>query len=634
MWPMKRLFGLAAAVASAVYLTMLLTALLHAQSDAIGRFAAVGGGYDAAPLAHFAAQAIAHDNDQTVAIRVLPIALPSHPISITAAERHDNLLLARGPAAQIQAACVALVTTPITCQTAVVDIQVRDDASDPARLAELAANVDAIYILDGSQTIAMQVVANTPAETALAALYGGGAPFGGSGAGAAVQSRYLIAGGAPEQGLQAGRVDLWYGPTEAISRGLRFGLTSAVLDQQALAGGHIARLLQAAQRKPGQHVGLGVDVATGVVIENGRIITHTTGAYAALILDAETYGSADAATYRGPNHTLSIRDVAFHLLPEGAYGYNLALRLPIVGGITDTVAPTINGRQFDFLRPPGGSGPLLVAGDLTPFPAGTVSSRFATLAGASGEPVLVIAAGYPDDAAGPAATFWATRLVSLGVTGVQTAAITSASDLGALALQIEAAGAIWLTGDDQAIMAGQVAALQSAGVTALLRQRWQAGALLLFDHAAAAALGQWMTAESLPDDGGRYASDSFIAGYVQTAPGLNLLPTAVIEPRVLPDYRYGRLANHIYQRPDVVVFGVEPGTALEIRPSAVTVIGESAALVLDGRYGRALAAGNNGVIAATWLLLDSYSAGDVIAGQIRWHAYLPYLPNAVAQGES
>lgn len=627
------------AVGAAVCLIYLLTGtLLRAGGDSGGRFVLVGGADDASTLALFADQAITHDGDNHVIIRVLPITLASNAISITIEERNDNLALAMTRTAQIQAACITLVTPPATCDTTVVDIQVRADAFDPAHLAELGplSVVDGVYVLDGEQAIGMQVIANTPAEDALSTLHINGVPFGGSGAGAAVQSRHMIAGYTDDNspwGLNEGAVDLWYGPTDTISRGLRFGLASAVIESQVLARGHLARLLQAAQRKPGQHLGLGVDKETGVIIASGRIVTGTTGAYAAVVLDVETYGSADTAYYSGPNDTLSIQDVAFHILPEGTYGYNLDIRLPIVGGITDTVAPIFDGRNFDFLRPPGGYGTLLVTGDLAISPTGMVSKRFAGLAQAASGSTLVIAAGFADDTAGQASSFWANHLADLGVTGVQTAAITSTSDLSLLAMQIEEAGAIWITGDDQAIMADRVMALQTAGIADQLHDRWQAGIVLLFDNAAAAALGQWMTAEPAPTDIETYASESFIAGYVQVSPGLNWLPHAVIEPRILQDNRYGRLVNHLYKHPGVVAFGLAQDTALEIRSTAAVVHGEQAVVVLDGRYARVLEAGTNGALAATWLLLDTYVAGDVITGQIQWQAYFPFLPNTVAEIE-
>ena len=51
-----------------------------------------------------------------------------------------------------------------------------------------------MYVLGGDQTVAMQVVAGTPVEAAMAAAYARGAVFGGNSAGDAVQSRNMING--------------------------------------------------------------------------------------------------------------------------------------------------------------------------------------------------------------------------------------------------------------------------------------------------------------------------------------------------------------------------------------------------------------------------------------------------------
>jgi hypothetical protein len=50
-----------------------------------------------------------------------------------------------------------------------------------------------------------------------------------------------------------------------------------------------------------------------------------------------------------------------------------------------------------------------------------------------------------------------------------------------------------------------------------------------------------------------------------------------------------------------------------VTPEAATVIGNEAALVLDGRYAVTLAVGDNDAFAATWLLLDTFAPGSALA---------------------
>lgn len=605
------LFGLALLVAGAA--AILLVGGLAQAAGAGSRFVPIGAAYEEDTLLLFAEQAIAYDNDGVVTIRVLLTTYPTDPYTITAQERAENLELAEERAGQIQDACLALVVTPTTCLSTAPDIQLRADAENAALVAAaLGSDVDGIYILGGDQTIGMYVMANTPLEDALETLVTGGVPLSGNSAGAAVQSRYMIGGYADWayawHGLEQDALLLWYAPTTEVTRGLRFGIEEAIIDQHVLERGRLARLLQAAEQSPGGKIGLGVDWGTGVVIENRQLVTETTGWYAAVVLDEETYGSAAAAQYLGPRNTLSIHDVAFHVLPAGPYGYDLAPSVPVVNGASQA-APNITGRNFNFLRGPAGSGSLMLSGDISDDPTGPIASHFATLAEATNQPTVVLAAGFISETeAAAAADGWATDLGSLGVSQVQTAVLTETTDLNALAAQLAAAGAIFVTGNDQPTIVERMAQLTSLN----LHELWHEGKVILLDNAAAAAAGAWMSNEPTPteDDVEYQSSDSFVVDYIAIGPGLGLIPNAVFEPRALYDYLYGRLVSHVYQHDDVVAFGLERNTALEITPAGVTVLGESAIFAIDGRYAELREAGTNDIMALTWLLIDTYAPGD------------------------
>ncbi len=596
-----------------------------------GSLVPVGASYQTATLQRFVEQAIAYDSDDVIKLRVLFPSFATDPISITQQERAVNLADALVRVNNLTSACNTLIQPSQTCDVDLIDIQVRGDADTPALAGQIDGTVDGIFHLGGDQQVAMLVLANTLAEDNLALQHQAGMPFGGTSAGAAVQSRYMIAGYAEWayawHGLEVGAVDLWYGATAEMTRGLRFGLETAVIDQHILERGRIPRLLQATQQKPGQQVGLGVDWGTGVVVEGGQVVSQTAGWYAGVILDEETYQAAATAVYTGPRQILSIQNVAFHLLPAGPYGYDLNSRRPIVSGTTDLSAPDITSRTLALLSQPV-TGTLLVAGDLATVPTGTVTSRFAALAQQAGGPVVVLAAGYvTDTAAAAAANLWAEYLAAVGLTNVQTTTLTASTNLTDLAALLHNAGSLFVTGDDQREMAVQVAALQSAGIDAILRQKWEAGGVLLFDKAAAAAVGSWMSDESVPADVEVAASDSFLVDWVRIDPGLGLIPGTVFEPRVMYDYLYGRLVSHVYAHPEVVTFGLSRGTALEINRTTSRVVGESAVMVIDGRYSRLLAPGTNGVMAATWLLLDTYAPGDRLPTQRPSGAELAiYLP--------
>lgn len=613
-------------------LLLLAAGHLTAEREAARRLVPIGAGYEPETLALFAAQAIAHDSDGVVQIRLLPVTYASNAYNITPQERQANYNLALSRSDEVEAACDELVSGPMTCVSTVPNIQIRSDAQDPLLVAMLDAGVDGIFIPGGDQLVGMEVTAETLLEDALENLYLAGAAIGGNSAGAAVQSRYMIAGYTGNNyawhGLELGAVDLWYGPTDTITRGLRFGLDSAVIEQHVLERGRLARLLQATERLPEHHVGLGVDWGTGAVVEDGVAVSSVGGWYAALVVDQETYGAAAGAAYNGPRQILSIHDVALHVLPEGPYGYDLVQHRPILNGVPDPTVPDLDGRDFAPMCGAEEAGPLFLTGDLGTTQMGEVSQQFAAQAQSALSPTLVLAAGYPNNSqATTAAQNWASTLTTLGVTAVQTATLTNNTNLDSLAAKINGAGAVFLTGRDQVTMAAQVALLQGVGIDLLLRERWEGGMPLLLDNAAAAAAGSWMSAEPTPNSQTLEieSSDSFLVGHIEVAPGLNILPGVVIEPRFLYDYLYGRLVSHIYAHSDVVTFGIERGTAITIVDGVVSVAGVEAVMAIDGRYATTLAEGTNDVIAATWLLVDTFGSGEVIEEA----ACMPVIPPVV-----
>ena len=604
---------------------MLSILLPHAVARAITptTLIPIGAGYETATLELFAARAAAGNSDSVVQLRLLPTPYASDPFWISPAERQDNYNTALTRADQVLAACQAQVTPPTTCAILVPDIQVRSDAFDQAKVALLDATVDGVYIVGGDQTVTMQVLANTPAEDALELLYMVGAPIGGNSAGAGIQSRYMIAGYTGNNnawnGLEYGSVELWYDPIGSSFRGLRFGLQESVIEQHVLERGRLPRLLQAAQRLPtNSRIGMGVDWGTGAVIDDGQIISSIAGAYVALVADLESYGAADAASYVGPHHTLAMRNTALHVLPPGGYGYDFGQRRPIVNGQIDPMLPDIQARNLALVcAPTATAAPLLITGDLGTDPVGVVTQRFAAQAQATGGPTLILAAGFAH--AGDAlaeALLWKSDLMSLGVDNVQTAILVHNTDLETLAAQLAAATALFITGDDQVIMADQVAALTSFGIDDLLAQRWQAGVPMLFDNAAAAAVGGWMSAEPTPltqEEVEIQASESFLTDHIAITPGLALLPDAVFEPRVSYDYLYGRLVSHAVTHPTAVAFGIQRGSAIEVTPQAARFLGDGAVLAVDGRFAHVLGSGSNNAWAATWLFVDTYAGNDVLA---------------------
>lgn len=579
-------------------LTMSLFSMASAQ-DKHRIFVPIGGGYGDT-YDGFAALVLEHA-ESVAKITVLPITYATDAVSITAEELQENVDAAEGRRQGVEDACVAAAPEGVTCEVKLAPIYVRADAENPDNLEYFPDDLTAVYILGGDQTIAMQVVANTPIEEALAKAYAAGVIIGGTSAGLSVQNKPMIGGYigefGPETGLAENSVDLW---NTDDKRGFSFGLKNVLLEQHFWERARISRLLNALVQPDMPHIGLGVDSYTAATITDENTITHIWGLYTATILDAETYSSAAKAEFK--NGILSIHDVLFHQFGTGEFGYDLASRTNSIAALPESF-----DRNLDGLTVPEGAGSLLLSSLGEPSADDPVLKRFVELSGGDAAVVIVAAVGYAsNDDAQAAVTAYGEAL------GVQTFGLIISA--GA-AIEIPP-GASGYTGI--AVISPDQAAID----TELLGQvvnAWKSGKPLLLNDAAAAVAGtfysaQGPTPESTDDDPYAdidYIQGAFIQGNTEIKEGLALLPVT-IEPRVMDDYRFGRLVTLAYEHQDTVAFGLGYGAGLEISAHGATVIGTNGVYTLDLR-GAALAVGDNDAYAFANGLLDTFAPGETVA---------------------
>ena len=612
--PVLRLPVRAAALRLGLALALVLPAGAPASVSAatIPTFVPIGAGYAADTLEQFAAEAAEVDDSGEVSILVLPIAYGVDPLYMSNGLRNQNLTFADGRRGQIEAACLEVIPAGKNCHVVLAPVLVRADAFDPANVALVTAGLDGIFVLGGDQVVAMQVVANTPFEAALADAQAAGAVTSGNSAGAAVESADMIAGytgnNGPEQGLEQGAVDLWTyeGPTDD-TRGLVFGLQDVLLDQHVLQRGRIARLISSSFTTG--ELGVGVDADTAATIDDGTHVTKIGGASAAFVADSLTYGSLGQFD---PSGTLSIHHVATHVLPPGD-GYDMATRQPVVSG-SAVPRPDISARVFPSLTTPAGSGPLLLAGGS---PCAAVLDRLVVASGGSGSQIVVVAAGYAKaEIATKDAKAYAASLAARGAaaTWFLLNAKTKAADVIAA---LESADGVLLTAHDPATV---LASLSGApAITGAIEDAWLGGAALLANDAAASALSSAFTSDPRPGDSTGQIESAAIREFrpdsVTPVAGLGWVHVA-IEPGIVSSRHWGRLYNLVAEQPatDRLAFGIDAGTAIEFRSdlTAPRVVGDSAAVALDGRFG-SFGVGSNGALAAHWVILDTFVAGQEIA---------------------
>jgi cyanophycinase len=612
--PVFRLPMRAVALRLGLAITLLLPAAATGAVSAatIPTFVPIGAGYAADTLEQFAGEAAEVDDSGEVSILVLPITYGVDPLHMSNGLRNQNLTLADGRRSQIEDACLAVIPAEETCDVVLAPVLVRSDAYDQANVALVTPGLDGIYVLGGDQVVAMRVVANTPFEEALATAQAAGAVTSGNSAGAAVESADMIAGytgnNGPEQGLEQGAVDLWlYNGTTDDTRGLVFGLQDVLLDQHVLQRGRIARLISASHTAG--ELGIGVDADTAATIEDGSKVTEIGGASAAFVTDSLTYGSLGQFD---PSGTLSIHRVATHVLPPGD-GYDMATRQPVVNGAA-VPAPDISTRAFPGLATPAGSGVLFLAGGS---PSAAVLDRLVAASGGSGSQIVVVAAGYAKaEIATKDAKAYAASLAARGAapTWFLLNAKTKAAEVTAA---LESADGVLLTAPDPATV---LASLSGApAVTGAIEDAWLRGAALLANDAAASALSSAFTSDPRPGDTTGQIESAAIREFrpdsVTLVAGLGWVQVA-IEPGIVSNRHWGRLYNLVAAQPttDRLAVGIDAGTAVEFRPdlAAPRVIGDSAAVALDGRSG-SFGVSSNGALAARWVLLDTFVGGQEIA---------------------
>lgn len=600
-----------------LFLILLLLTGLNFQSvqAAVGTlhtYVPIGSGYGADTLQRFAQTAVQRDTNGTVDILVIPITFATDPFNISNGERQQNLTLAENRRGLVESACNAVKLPNQTCRVVLAPVLVRDDAYVQSNLDLFVSDMDGMYILGGDQTIAMQVVANTPFEERMASVFNAGAVVSGNSAGAAVESLNMIGGytgnNGPENGFQQGSVDLWLpGGSDPNRRGLSFGMNSAILDQHEYQRGRIARLINTSFTTG--LLGIGADADTGMVITNEDMLTDVTGATSVIAIDLQTYNAT--GRYAGPTDSLAIHRVTTHLIPPGDFGYDLTKRRPLVNS-QPLPAPSVAGRNFNALRLPSGYGPLLLAGDLSGDRSGSAAQRFVSLSGGSSAKLVVLTLGYAKNTTAQAdAKAFASALQPQVSNPIQWFVIDAKVNQAAVQNAIANATGILVTAPDQSRVMNALSSTSS--ITNAIRSAWAGGRVLLADNAFAAALGRAVSTDPTPTSSSLEGDsmEDFLFSGVSIQPGLNWLPGVAIEPRMVIDRHWGRAYNHLYRNPALLVLGVDRDTVIEFTTTGAKVLGRNTVVIFDGRYA-SYALGTNDALSARYVLLDTYVEGDPI----------------------
>jgi cyanophycinase len=587
-------------------------------------FVPVGGGYDNDALPGFARIVIEHATGDVVKLLVVPSSYGNDP-----ADREENLELAGERTQQLEDACVSVLAGSgfANCDAELLVLLERSDAEDPANSAAFNDDeTDGAFILGGDQQIAMEVLAGTPAETAMADAYARGVVFGGTSAGAAVQSRTMINGytepGFPENALERDKVIVWWPDGEdPLMRGLSFGSEAAIYDQHFYQRGRFGRLLnvvaQSREHFGASQLGVGVDYQTGVEANHDALLSTFYGDTSATVVDGESAGAL--FDWVGPNETLSARNLLTHVIAPGNVTYDMAERQVKVDDEAVALdAPA--GWDASLLAAPG-PGTLILGGDLSYNGWSSAAwSVFAAQLAANPDAhkLLVVSAGYADGfAARKAAGDYVRGLKRAGIDYPRHQVKTLAwgydpdwQNLDVDALLDGVAGVVFVGGDQSQLGA----ALADSRFQALVQAAIAQAPVVLTDCAMTAAMGDWYVANPEPtaDNYQDMAIADFHSGDAQLMPGLGVIHGAAFEVRNTTDQRWGRLYALTIADPSAIAFGVSELTALVLTGDGAHVAGDRSVIALDGRAATSLV-GDNGAFTELNVLLDAFAPGDAVA---------------------
>jgi cyanophycinase len=146
-----------------------------------------------------------------------------------------------------------------------LDVRTREDASRPDLLLQ-ARRCTGFWFSGGDQNRVGDKIVGSPLHRLVLERYAEGAAIGGTSAGAAIMSKVMLTGDD-----RFGKEALFeFGPGAYLTReGMGFLPAGVIVDQHFLRRGRENRLFSVIMTHP-DHLGLGIDEATALVVKNGR----------------------------------------------------------------------------------------------------------------------------------------------------------------------------------------------------------------------------------------------------------------------------------------------------------------------------------------------------------------------------
>jgi len=175
----------------------------------------------------------------------------------------------------------------------------------------------------------------------------------------------------------------------------------------------------------------------------------------------------------------------------------------------------------------------------------------------------------------------------------------------ALVDSVRNAQLIYITGGDQNRF---MSIVDNTPLYDAIHEAYQNGTCIAGTSAGAAMMSETMiTGNQLKDETYKSTFDRLEKENLETAKGLGLIKSVIIDQHFIKRSRYNRLFTALAEYPDKICIGIDEGTAIIVRRKGVEVVGES--LVIVAKNVKGLKKKDNGLLTWDNLSLSSYHEG-------------------------
>ena len=137
---------------------------------------------------------------------------------------------------------------------------------------------------------------------------------------------------------------------------------------------------------------------------------------------------------------------------------------------------------------------------------------------------------------------------------------------------------IFISGGDQNRF---MKVVRNTEIAQIIKQAYQSGSTIAGTSAGAAVMSEVMiTGNQIQNSKYEETFDNILFDNIETAPGLSLINTAIIDQHFLKRSRYNRLLSALITFPKLIGIGIDESTAIIISGDTARVVGESEVIVV------------------------------------------------------